>query len=65
MLVSEEELSVQVAEVDGVEVDYVYFAEAGANEILEQLATYAAGTDHQDSRLEGNQLANGGSCLVN
>ena len=35
MLVSEEELSVQVAEVDGVEVDYVYFAETSADKVFE------------------------------
>lgn len=35
MLMSEEELSVQVAEVDGVKVDNVYLAEAAEKEVLE------------------------------
>ena len=47
MLVSEEELPVQVAEIDRVEVDDVDFAEAGADEVLEELAADATGSNHQ------------------
>jgi hypothetical protein len=51
MLLAEEELAVQVAEVDGVEVDNVDLSEAGKNEVLEEFASNAAGADHQHARL--------------
>jgi predicted PilT family ATPase len=52
MLVAEEELAVEVAEVDGVEVDNVDLAEAGEDEVLEQFAADAASSYHQDARLD-------------
>lgn len=52
MLVTEEELAIEVAKVDGIEVDDVDLAKAGEDEILEKLAAYAASADHQDARLE-------------
>jgi hypothetical protein len=45
MFVSEEELAVEVAEVDGVEIDDVDFAEAGQGEVLEEFAADAASAD--------------------
>lgn len=46
MLVSEEELAIEVTEIDGVKVDDMDFSKAGEDEILEQLATYASSADH-------------------
>lgn len=51
VLVSEEELTVQVAQIDRVKVDDVDFAEAGEKEVLEELAAYAAGAYEQHTRL--------------
>lgn len=51
VFVTEKELSVQVAQVNGVEVDDVNFAESKENEVLEELAADAAGAHHQYSRL--------------
>jgi len=50
VLLSEEELAVEVGHVDGVEVDHVDLAEAHEREVLEQLAAEAAGADHQHAR---------------
>lgn len=51
MLVAEQELAVEVAEVDGVEVDDVDLAKAGEDQVLEELAADAPSSDHQDARL--------------
>ena len=51
MLVAEEKLAVQVAQVDGVEVDDVDFTETSENEVLEQFAADAASSYHQDACL--------------
>jgi hypothetical protein len=51
VLIAEEKLAVQVAEIDGVEVDDVDVAKAREHEILEQLAPDAAGAHHQNARL--------------
>jgi hypothetical protein len=45
MFVSKEELTVEVAEVDCVEVDDMYFAEACQGEVLEEFAADAACAD--------------------
>jgi len=47
VLVAEQELAVEVAQVDGVEVDDVDFAKAGENEVLEQLAANATSSYHE------------------
>jgi hypothetical protein len=57
VLVAEEKLAVEVAEVDGVEVDDVDLAEAGEDEVLEQLASDSSGAYHQDARLHPRTLA--------
>jgi len=49
MLIAEQELAVEVAEIDGVEVDDVYLAEAGEGEVLEEFAANAASSYHQDA----------------
>jgi hypothetical protein len=51
VLVAEQKLPIEVAQVDGVEVDDVYLAEAGEDEVLEQLAANATGSYHQYARL--------------
>lgn len=51
MLVAEQELAVEVAEVDGVEVDNVDLAKAGEDEVLKQLAADAASPYHEYARL--------------
>lgn len=51
MLVTEEELAVQVAEIDGIKVDDVDFAITGKKKILEKFAADSAGSYHQDSCL--------------
>ena len=51
MLVAEEKLAVQVAQVDGVEIDDVDFTEAGESEVLEKLAANAASAHHEHARL--------------
>ena len=45
---AEQELAVEIADVDGVEVDHLDIFEAAQHQGLEQLATDAAGADHQD-----------------
>lgn len=47
MLLAEEELPVQVAQIDCVEVDEVDLSETRQDEVLEQLASDAAGADHE------------------
>jgi len=49
VLIAEQELAVEVAEIDGVEVDDVYLAEAGEDEVLEEFAANAASSYHQDA----------------
>jgi hypothetical protein len=51
MFVSEEELAVEVAEVDCVEIDDVDFAEASEGEVLEKFAADPAGADEEDAGL--------------
>lgn len=52
MLVSEEELSVEVTQVDGIEVDDMNVAKAEEDKVLEKFAADTTGTDHKDSRLQ-------------
>ena len=51
MFMTEEELSVEVAEIYGVEIDDVDFAKASEDEIFKQFAAYAACADHEHPRL--------------
>jgi hypothetical protein len=51
VLAAEQKLPVQVAQVNRVEVDNVDFAKPGQDQILEQLAADAAGSDHEHARL--------------
>lgn len=63
MFMAKEKLSVEVAEIDGVEIDDVNLAEAGQDEVLEQLAANAAsayqeysGLKKEKKRSESNSL---------
>ncbi len=51
MLLAEEKLPVEIAEVDRIEVDNVDLAKAGENEVLEEFASDAASADHEHARL--------------
>lgn len=51
MLLSEEELSIEVTEIYRIEIDNVDFTETGENKILEQFAADSAGADQEHARL--------------
>jgi hypothetical protein len=51
VLMPEEELSVEIREVDRVEVDNVDFAKAGEGEVLEELASDATSSNHENAGL--------------
>ena len=61
MLAPKQKLPVQVAEVDGVQVDNVNLPEASQNEVLEEFATDAASADHQNASLVGQRIRLRGS----
>lgn len=64
MLHAEQELAVEIAQVDGVQVDDVDLAEAREDEVLEQFAADAASADHEDPCLSLLcQLGSGSVCL--
>ena len=49
MLIAEQKLAIQVAEVDGVQVDDVDLSKASEGQILEKLAADATSSYHQDA----------------
>ena len=51
MFETEEKLAIQIAQVDGIEIDDVNFAEAGEEEVLEEFATDAASSNQEHARL--------------
>ena len=51
MFLAEKKLAIQVAQVDSIEINDVDFGKSSEDEILQQLATDAAGTDHKHSSL--------------
>lgn len=51
MLLTKEELTVEVAEVDCVQINDVDLAEAGEDKILQKLAPNSSSADHQNARL--------------
>lgn len=51
MLLTEEELAVEVGQVDSVQIHDMYFAKAAEDQVLEQFAADAAGADHEYSSL--------------
>ena len=46
---TEEELSVEVGDVDGVHINDVYVAKAGEGKVFEELAAETAGPDDEDA----------------
>lgn len=54
VFVSEEKLPVEVTQVDGVEVDDVDVTKTEEDDVFEEFATDATGTDHEDSRLQAS-----------
>ena len=59
MFVTKEELTIEVAKVDGVQIDNVDLAEAGENKVLQELATNSSGTDHQNAGLDNVTICRG------
>lgn len=59
MLLTKEELTVEVAEVDGVQINDVDLTEAGENKILQQLAANSSSADHQNARLMNATISRG------
>lgn len=55
VLIAEEKLAVEVAQVDGVEVNNVYLAESCEHQILEQLASDTSSSYHEHARLSSRQ----------
>ena len=51
MLLPEEKLPIEVAEVDGVQINDVDFAEAGEDKILQKLTANPSSANHQNARL--------------
>lgn len=51
VLMAEEKLSVQIAQVDCIEIYDVDFTEAEEDDVLEKLAADATSANHQDTRL--------------
>ena len=49
MFETEEKLAIQIAQINGIEVDDVDFAKAGKEEVLEQLAADATSAHEQHS----------------
>ena len=51
MLVTEEKLSIQITEVDGIQIDNVDLAEAGEDKVLQKFTANSSGADHQNAGL--------------
>lgn len=48
---TEEELSIQIAEVDGVQIYNVNFAESREDKVLKKFAANSSSADHEDAGL--------------
>ena len=59
MFVTKKKLTIEIAEVDGVQIDNVDLAEAGENKVLQELATNSSGTDHQNAGLDNVTISRG------
>lgn len=59
MLLTKEKLTVEVAEVDSVQINDVNFAEAGKDKILQKLTANTASADHQNTRLMVPNISKG------
>lgn len=65
MLMTKEELSVKIAEVDGVEIDNVDLAEAGEDKVLQKFTANSSGADHQDPGLTIANVSRGCGLMEN
>jgi hypothetical protein len=54
MLVSEQKLSVEIREINSVQINYMNLSEAAEHQILQQFASDAAGANHQQPRLNND-----------
>ena len=59
MLLAKKELSIEVAEVDGVKIHDVDLTEAGEDKILQELTTNSSSADHQNARLMVADISRG------
>lgn len=59
MLVTKEELTIEVTEVDGVQIDDVDLAEAGEDKILQKFAANSSSANHQNARLVNATISKG------
>lgn len=59
MLLSEQELAIEVGQVNGVQVDDVNVTKAGEGEVFEQLASNSASAYHKDARLCSDVVSEG------
>ena len=59
MFLTKEELTVEVAEVNGVQINDVDLAEAGEDKILQKLAANSTSADHQNARLVNATISRG------
>lgn len=49
---AEEELAIEIAKIDRIEIDDVDFPEAGEQETFEQFTAYPTGTDEKNTGLD-------------
>lgn len=64
MFLPEEKLSVEIAQIDRIEVNDVDLAEAGEDKVLQQFTANASSTNHQDSGLLNTSVRHGGGRLT-
>ena len=57
MFLTEKELPIEVAKIDGIQVNNVNLAKAGEHEVFEKLATNSSSSDHQHTRLMKYKLS--------
>ena len=51
VFLTKEELAIEIAQVDGVKIDYVYLTKACQDKVLEEFTANPAGTNEKDLRL--------------
>lgn len=59
MFLPEEKLSVEITQIDCIEVDDVDLAEASEDKVLQQFTANASSTNHQDSGLLNTSVRHG------
>ena len=56
MLMAKKKLSIEIAEIDCIEIDDVNLTEAGEDEILQKLTSDSTSANQEDSRLREHEL---------